>query len=403
MFLLSRLRRYARLPTDDVPPIPLPFVRRSGVDLGNNPVQNDVLNEFKNIDHHPAFVDVSVDLDRYINGADFAIVTARMTLPQIEQHYNDCWDRFQNTQLVPAINRMVPDAAIGRLSHRQRECPFPADFIRQGLKPLSHLEFFATNLYTKPGSFYNAVNRSLLQMEQNEVRINAKAYDDDKKTFNVWFYLFLSGLQKLIVPVPPLFSSAPGNKKTVRLYRGIPLERDLSNSLWKRPNLWEKKKELGEFLPDKDQIVENHKLNYYSFLGFSSYTTSVIIACQFSEMNQYPKFPNIIVYEPHSGKISLPSLRFVSDTAGEDEYLLWPNFPVVIISREDEVPQSIILNEMCPAPRRINWIGMTDAPDPRLHIIGITPIKTRSGGTKRTRAKRTRARRARVSYINKNK
>jgi hypothetical protein len=417
MFSFFNRRRYAPLPTD-VPsfPIPLPFVTLSGVDLGNKPVQNDVLNEFKKIGGHDAFVDVSNDIDRYINGANFAV----MTPPQIEQHRNECWDRFQDTQLVPAINRMVPrDAAVGRLSSRQRACPSPADFRRQGINPLSHLEFFATNLYTKPGPFYHAVNRSLLQMEQNEVRINAKAYDDDKKTFNVWFYLFLSGLQKLIVPVPALFSSAPGNAETVRLYRGMPLDSDMSDSLWKRPDLWKKDEDLT-------QTVEDHKINYYSSLGFSSYTTSVIIACQFSEMNQQytRKLPNVIVYEPRGGKISLPSLRFISDTAGEEEYLMFPNHDVMIFSREDGVLQSDILNERCMrSPTPINWIGMTDASDSRLRE-GIKPIKTRSGGTKRTRArrtrrvrarrtrrvrarraraKRTRARRARGSSINKNK
>ena len=501
MFSFFR-QRYAPLPTD-VPsfPIPLPFVTQSGVDLGNNPVQNDVLNEFKKIGRHDAFMDVSADLDRYINGEDFATVTARMTPPQIEQHYNECWDRFQNTQLVPAINRMVPpDAAIGRLSSRRRACPSPAEFRRQKIHdPLSHLEFFATNLYTKPGSFYNAVNRSLLQMEQNEVRINAKAYDDDKKIFNVWFYLFLSGLQKLIVPVPALFLSVPVvvppllsrsaqvladatyellvqqectspdrtyqlatifdstvspnlhhlrpadrsirlldvlsaqperfvliepgrqavyaiNAGTVRLYRGVQLDSDLSNSLWKRPDVWEKKgrEALGKFLPDQDQIVKDHEINYYTSLGFSSYTTSVVIACQFSEMTRYTqKLPNVIVYEPHSGKISLPSLRFVSDTAGEDEFLMFPNHELMIYSREDGVLQSDILNERCTlSPTPINWIGMTDASDSSLRE-GIKPTKTRSGGAKRTRArrararrvraKRTRARRTRVSYINKKK
>lgn len=549
MFSFFR-QRYAPLPTD-VPsfPIPLPFVTQSGVDLGNNPVQNDVLNEFKKIGRHDAFMDVSADLDRYINGENFATVTALMTPPQIEQHYNECWDRFQTTQLVPAINRMVPrDAAIGRLSPRQRACPSPADFHRQGInEPLSHLEFFATNLYTKPGSFYNAVNRSLLQMEQNEVRINAKAYDDDKKTFNVWFYLFLSGLQKLIVPVPALFSSAPGNAETVRLYRGMPLDSDLSNSLWEKPQVWAKKEDaFGNFVPNQNE--EDHKVTYYTSLGFSSYTTSVVIACQFSQMTGYTrKLPNVIVYEPgyvagddpflnpsiperlanlartqgakilqqainafilaatnsvpvitaaaqrigggalralpqvlaalqqaaqatgtaaqatyqatankivlqylsdypemlapfvaqlvglpgagaglivltagllqtylrRNGKISLPSLRFISDTAGEEEYLMFPNHEVMIFSREDGVLQSDILNERCIlSPTRINWIGITDASDSGLRE-GIKPTKTRSGGTKRTRSRRARARRARarrtrvrrtrVSYMNKKK
>jgi hypothetical protein len=397
MSIFSFFNRYALLPTE-VPsfPIPLPFVTRDGVDLGNKPVQNDVLNHFKKIGGHDAFVDVTNDIDQYINNANVATGTAGMTPPQIEQYHNECWDRFQNTQLIPAINRMTHNAGIGRLPPRQRAYPSPSEFRRQGInEPLSHLEFFATNLYTNQGSFYYVINRSLLQMEQNEVRINAKAYDDDKKTFNVWFYLFLSGLQKLIVPVPALFSYAPGNAETVRLYRGMPLENDISNSLWKRPDL-----------KDLTQTVKDHEINYYLSLGFSSYTTNVNIACQFSAMNQSAlKFPNVIVYEPRSGKINLPSLGFISDTAGEYEYLMFPNHEVMIFSRENGALRSDILNETCMIfPTRINWIGITDASDPSLRE-GIKSINTRSGGTKRgTKCRRARAKRARAkrtSYFRK--
>ena len=51
-----------------------------------------------------AFVDVSKEIDTYINGADFEKVIADMLPDQIEDYRLKCWNKFQNTLLVPAIN-----------------------------------------------------------------------------------------------------------------------------------------------------------------------------------------------------------------------------------------------------------------------------------------------------------
>jgi hypothetical protein len=361
-----------------------------------------------------AFVDVSKEIDTYINGADFEKVTADMSPSQIEQYRCECWNKFQNTLLVPAINRMVsylPNTKIDTLEPPKKTYPTPDEFFSAKIKtPLSHLEFYATNLYTRVnGKFFSVLNRVLLQLENGKVRINATPYNNDKKIFNVWFYLFLSGLQKLIVPVPKLFHDTDTSKPTVRLYRGMPLEKNISNSLWQKPELWEKKEDaLGTFLPD--QIEEDHKINYYTSLGFSSYSTEVSVSCIFAISTREPgdKPPNMIVYEPRGGKINLPSLRVVSDQSKEDEYLTFPNQKVMIYSRENGVALSDILKENCsttigfPPGILMNWIAMTDATDADLRA-GITQIDTQSGGRRKNKNKRGIKRSAKCSGAHQNR
>lgn len=342
-----------------------------------------------------AFVDVSKEIHTYINGADFEKVTADMSPDQIEQYRRKCWNKFQNTLLVPAINRMVsylPNTKIDTLEPPKKPYPTPDEFFSANIRtPLSHLEFYATNLYTKVnGNFFYVLNRVLLQVENGKVRINAMPYNNDKKIFNVWFYLFLSGLQKLIVPVPKLFYEPDHSEPTVRLYRGMPLEKNISNSLWQKPELWAKKEdELGKIIPD--QIAEDHKINYYTSLGFSSYTTNISTSCIFAVANKpVDKPPNIIVYEPRSGQTNLPSLQIISDTPIEKEYLTFPNQKVMIYYREDGVPRSVTLKETCSAiypGTPINWIAITDASDMDLRA-GIKQIDTQSGGRRKNKNKR---------------
>ena len=273
--------------------------------------------------------------------------------------------------------------------------------------PLSHLEFYATNLYTKVnGNFFSVLNRVLLQLDENgKVRINAMPYNNDKKIFNVWFYLFLSGLQKLIVPVPKLFHDTDSRKPTVRLYRGMPLQENVSNSLWKKPELWVNKEDkFGKIIPNQNE--EDHKINYYTSLGFSSYSTNISTSCIFAVANKpVDKPPNIVVYEPRSGQINLPSLQIVSDTPTEKEFLTFPNQKVMVYYREDGVLQSVILNETCSAiyPRTpINLIAITDASDPDLRA-GITQIDTQSGGRRKNKNKRGIKRSAKRSGAHQNR
>lgn len=397
-----------------LPPPPLPFVTRTGVDLGNKPIQDDIINEFSKMgteskindyvffDSNNVFVDVSKEIETYINGADFAQVTAGMAPPKIEEYRRECWNKFQNTLLVPAINRMVsniPNTKVDVLSPPERPYPSPANFLSAGIRtPLSQLEFFATNLYTKiTGDFYYVLNRVLLQMENEEVRINARPYNEDKKVFNLWFYLFLSGLQKLIVPVPANLLERDDDivdidQLTVRLYRGMPVDEILSNSLWKNPKVWAKKEDaMGNFLPD--QVEENSKLVYYTSLGFSSYSTNIAVSCGFAYRNSNPpsKPPNMIVYEPLGGKINLPSLQIISDVIGEEEYLTFPNKKVVVYFRENGVINPQGLNETCsttkgfPPGILMDWIGITDALSDIDLSTGITQINTKSGGRRKNK------------------
>ena len=398
-----------------LPSPPLPFVTRTGVDLGNKPIQDDIINEFNKMgteskindyvffNSNNVFVDVSKEIETYINGADFAQVTAGMAPPKIEEYRRECWNKFQNTLLVPAINRMVsniPNTKVDVLSPPEIPYPSPAKFLSAGIKtPLSQLEFFATNLYTKiTGDFYYVLNRVLLQMENEEVCINARPYNEDKKVFNVWFYLFLSGLQKLIVPVPAFLLERDDDivdidQLTVRLYRGMPVDEKLSNSLWENPKVSSKKEDaMGNFLPD--QVLEDNKVTYYTSLGFSSYSTNIAVSCGFAYRNSNPpsKPPNMIVYEPQGGQISLPSLQITSDVRGEDEYLTFPNQRVVVFLRENGVTTPQHLNETCsttkgfPPGILMDWIGITDAPSDDIDLsTGITLINTKSGGRRKNK------------------
>jgi hypothetical protein len=92
-----------------------------------------------------------------------------------------------------------------------------------------------------------------------------------------------------------------------------------------------------------------------------------------------------MVFEPSRGRISLPSLRSVSDVAVEDEFLMFPNFGVTVYSRETGSLTSQVLGQTCDwavvlandialaqahgidyapilaaMPQNITWIAMTD-------------------------------------------
>jgi len=353
-------------------------------DLGNTPIQNDVLDGFRRIGQNANFADVSNEIDVFIYGNDFAAVTAGMSPLQIEQYKVACWSKFQDTRLIPAMNSMMPPttAAMNQLS------PPLKMYTPTEHHMLSQLEFFATNLYTKETAagntnFYYALNRVLLQVDpaSQEVRINSKPYDDNKKLFNVWFFLFLSGLQKLIVAVPAMYTTDPDNPRinpTVRLYRGLSVEESKSQDLWKPPVL----------VNLTDSADSTNSINVYTTLAFSSYTTKLDTSCEFSGKN-----PNIMVFEPRRGKINLPSLQIISDIPTENEYLMFPNYSVMVFSRETEV-QSKMLNEKCKRTRvygvkipPINWIGITDVTDVSLRE-GITQLESSSGGRHSTTRRR---------------
>ena len=261
---VSMLRR--RLPRPPRSAIPLPFVMLDGTDLGDRPVQDAVLSVFQYRGVRAMdLVDVSSEIDDYIYGGDFRTVVAPMSEAQKSQFRVASWVRFQDTLLVPAMNRLMPAAAqIGQLSPPQRA------YVRAQHSKMSPLQFFATNLYTKdtPGtSFFHALNRTLLQVDasRRDIHVNATPYDDDKKIFNVWFYLFLSGLHKLIVPVPTEFRNYPRSRPTVRLYRGLGVGETLSTALWQPPEI-------------RSQADTSNRLHSYMSLGFSSFTTKLDIA-----------------------------------------------------------------------------------------------------------------------------
>ena len=397
----SMLRRSVRPPRPPRSAIPLPFVMLDGTDLGDRPVQDAVLSVFQYRGVRAMdLVDVSSEIDDYIYGGDFRTVVAPMSEAQKSQFRVASWVRFQDTLLVPAMNRLMPAAAqIGQLSPPQRA------YVRAQHSKMSPLQFFATNLYTKdtPGtSFFHALNRTLLQVDasRRDIHVNATPYDDDKKIFNVWFYLFLSGLHKLIVPVPAEFRNYPRSRPTVRLYRGLGVGETLSTALWQPPEI-------------RSQADTSNRLHSYMSLGFSSFTTKLDIACRFSVPKATSNHPHIMVFEPRRGRIALPSLRLVSDTAIEDEFLMFPNYSVMIFSREERVLGSRALGETCDwsrvlagdaavaaaqgidftpvlqsMPKRITWIGITDLTGATTLQEDIEGTRSESGGGRTRRGSR---------------
>jgi hypothetical protein len=383
-------------------PIPLPFVTLDGTDMGDRPIDYGVLGIFQSRGFRAGDLrDVSSEIDDYVYGNDFRTVVAPLTEAQKSQFRVTCWVRFQDTLLVPAVNRMFPARAtrILQLTPPQRA------YVRAQHSKLSPLQFFAANLYTKdsPGtSFFHALNRILLQVDaaSQDIRLNALPYDDDKRVFNVWFYLFLSGIHKLIVPVPANFRNYPRSHPTVRLYRGLGVGENMSTVLWQPPEI-------------SGSLDESHKLHTHMSLGFSSFTASVDVACRFSVPKVATKHPHIMVFEPRRGRIALPSLRLVSDVATEDEFLMFPNYSVMIFSREEGVLESRALRETCEwsrvfagdaavaaaqgidftpvlesMPTQITWIGITDLTGATTLQEDIQGSRSESGGGRSRRRRR---------------
>jgi len=385
------LRRQMRPPRS---PIPLPFVMLDGTDMGDRPIDHGVLGIFQHRGFRAGELrDVSSEIDDYVYGNDFRTVVAPMTEAQKSQFRVTCWVRFQNTLLVPAVNRMFP----ARETHMLQLTQPQRAYVRAQHSKLSPLQFFACNLYTKdsPGtSFFYALNRILLQVDaaSQDIRLNALPYDDDKRVFNVWFYLFLSGIHKLIIPVPANFRNYPRSHPTVRLYRGLGVGENMSTVLWQPPEI-------------SESLDASHQLHTHMSLGFSSFTASVDVACRFSVPRVATMHPHIMVFEPRRGRIALPSLRLVSDTAVEDEFLMFPNYSVMVFSREEGVLESRALRETCEwsrvlagdaavaaaqgidftpvldsMPTRITWIGITDLTGATTLQEDIQGSRNESGG-----------------------
>ena len=387
--------------------IPLPFVK-SGTDLGNTPVQSAILEEFKKTSAID-FNNVSKEIDDYIYGADFATVTAGMTPDQIENYEVACWYRFQDTLLVPAMNRIMSvsgSPAMIKLSPMARSYTqadaAAAAAAAAAFKLLSHLEYFATNLYTKESyttgttqQFYRVLNRILLQPVKNagpEILINSQPYDDDKKIFNVWFFLFLSGLQKLLVPVPAMFKDQ-SNRDIVRLYRGMGVNDNLSESLWKPPVVHSRTApsvtdRLKSYFTTKRDVVADvpvNIINEYKTRAFSGFSLNIDTACKFALNID----PTIFVYEPARGRAEMPGLSSVSDLPGEEEYLMFPESSMIITKKEVATNFSGYNTTCGPlnrANKKITWLGLMDVVQGNYDIVGIDILHTSSGGRRKNRS-----------------
>ena len=375
--------------------IPCPFVLPDGTDLGAHPLHANVISSFQFTLLTPDFVDVSEDIDTFVFGDDFDTATAGMSTAQKETERITRWTVFQNTRLVPAVNTMLQ----GTGKQLDPLSPPQTAYSAHHHRGLTHCQFFALNLFTKetPGlSFYSALNRHLLQLtpSKRDVVLNTKPYNDEKKVFNVWFYLFLSGLHELIEPVPATFDDGTGRNPTVRLFRGLGVEESLRDALWKPPN--------------------SDRVDVYTSLGFSSFTTVSDVACRFAGNFAFrpaaspTKSANVMIFEPSRGRISLPSLRTVSDVAVEDEYVMFPTFSVIIFEQErgslasrlfgvDCDWQRVLANDIADAqlqgldytttlarmPISITWTGITD-------ITGATSLEDMPGDSETSGGARKR-------------
>ena len=226
--------------------------------------------------------------------------------------------------------------------------------------------------------------------------INSQPYDDDKKIFNVWFFLFLSGLQKLLVSVPAMFKDPTNQQRSsVRLYRGMGVGEKLSQSLWKPPVLQEVSKtaqnltdRLKSLFTTKRDVVADvpvNTINEYKTRAFSSFSLDINVSCGFA-LN---RDPTIFVYEPARGRVEMPELSSISDLPGEKEYLMFPESSMVIIKREVATNFSGY-NESCgplnQANKKITWLGLMDAVQGNYDIEGIDISHTSSGGRRKKRS-----------------
>jgi hypothetical protein len=346
--------------------IPCPFVLPDGTDLGAHPIREVVISGYQLPLLTPDFLDVSEDIDTFVFGNDFDTATAHMSTAQKQAQRITRWVLFQNTRLVPAVNSMLQ----GTGKQLNILSPPQTAYSARRHRNLTHCQFFALNLFTKESgemSFYSALNRHLLQLtpSKRDVVLNTKPYDDNKKIFNVWFQLFLSGLHKLIEPVPATYRDGTGRNPTVRLFRGLGVEESIQDALWKPPKL-----------RGSDPAL----VNVFTSLGFSSFTTSCDVACRFAgNFALLPaaaaptKSANVMIFEPSRGRISLPSLRTVSDVAIEDEYLMFPTYSVVIYEQEKGSLSSRVFGLDCHWPR----VLANDIADAQLQGLDYTPTLAR--------------------------
>jgi hypothetical protein len=377
--------------------IPLPFVLADGNrDLGNIPISEDIIGIFQyKRDYLPSpFNDVTSQISEYVYGdpwdrMDDGVKQAR-------------WVSFQNDKLIPAINIILEnidkDSTLVYITEKYGDKFNPRSVIMSALtgptdkathscdeynktitNKLSRLEFYATNLFTKEDpncgdvQFYRTLNRLLLQRSNDgRLNINKHDYDDSKKIFNVWLFLFLSGLQKLLVEVPSLHENGSGFKNnTVRLYRGMNVIDDLRKKLWSRPLL------------STDENVP-HEVHTYSTLAFSSWSTNLEVVCKWFSKGT----PCFFIYEREN--ILLPSLIPVSDIPGEAEYLTFPFFTFFIYDMETTTNGAF--GEDCRTQQTITWIGAIDPNDPD-SSQHLKHLYTSSGGRKyRNKANGPRAR-----------
>lgn len=370
-----------------IPYIPLPFILAgTNKDLGDNPISEKIIGIFQN--------------KHFLGSSYFEDVKS-----QIEKYIKDDWLKFQNEKLIPAINEILKNIdttstldeitkKYGAFNPRDKKmvdltgashgaitnCD---EYNKTIVDPLSKLEFYATNLYTKEDSrcgdvqFYRTLNRILLQHSNDgkTLNINKHPYDDSKKIFNVWLFLFLSGLQKLLVEVPPLYKNESGFENTVRLYRGMNVSADFRKELWSKPILSE------------DENV-SHKLYLYSTLAFSSWSTKLDVVCKYFSTGE----PCFFIYERKT--IILPCLKPVSDIPTEDEYLTFPFFSLVINNLESTNDGSKIFGEKCgTSSQTITWIGVNDPKGSDSDVTSLEFKLTSSGGRKdRNKVKGMRAR-----------
>lgn len=373
----------------DIPSgIPLPFVQIGTTnDLGIKPIDYTVMSYFNDKDISPnTFLnDRNDDIETYIYGQ--SVDKSNIDNLKIK------WVEFQNEKLVPAINRILQASGFStRPPVLSDQLSGPVRDFNPNMNPkLTHLEFCATNLYTKehtaipaiPLQFYSAVSRYILQMSnpKKSCVINEHQYDDDKKIFNIWLYLFLMGLHKLIGPVKAHHSTSGHSRKTVRLYRGINVPADKSKSLWKNPTV--------------ESAVKGGKaeINVYTTLGFSSFTTDLAVSCEWFSSGS----PNFLIYEPKGKNNNLPSLKEVSDIPKEDEYITFPLTSFMVNSVEpnpngavQHVPRSAKYTEACVSNIPAIWIGLIDVielPDVNVNTtyLGIPELPKTAGPKSRNK------------------
>ena len=100
------------------------------------------------------------------------------------------------------------------------------------------------------------------------------------------------------------------------------------------------------------------------------------------------------VKKPVYSELYLPSLKSVSDTPSENEYITFPGMTFLVYSKEPSTKkgellyESAVLKEKCTPQVKAIWIGLTDFTGSTSTNRTLRFVSTKSGGKRRNKITR---------------